>query len=122
MARKKRKSAEPVPAEPRSTPPAASFAAEEAGPRGETLSFPVVGVGASAGGLDAFTQMLRAVPVDTGMAFVLVQHLAPTHASMLTEILARATGMPVAEAQDQMPVEANHVYVIPPGTNMVISR
>src|SRR6516165_12457528 len=103
MARKKRKSAEPVPAEPRSTPPAATSAAEEAGPREETLSFPVVGVGASAGGLDAFTQMLHALPVDTGMAFVLVQHMAPTHASMLTEISSRPTAMPVAEVQDQMP-------------------
>ena len=122
MARKKRQPAEPSPAEPESTLPAASSAAEVAALREETLSVPVVGVGASAGGLEAFTQMLRALPVDTGMAFVLVQHLAPTHASMLTEILARATGMPVAEAQDQMPVEANHVYVIPPGTNMVISQ
>src|SRR5262249_2972151 len=121
MARRKRKPAEAVPAEPRSTPPAASSVAEEAGPREETLSFPVVGVGASAGGLEAFTQMLHALPVDTGMALVLVQHLAPTHASMLTEILSRATGMPVAEVQDQMPVEPNHVYVMPPGTNMVIS-
>ena len=77
MARKKRKPAEPAPAELASTRSAASSAAEEAGPREETLSFPVVGVGASAGGLDAFTQMLHALPVDTGMAFVLVQHLAP---------------------------------------------
>src|SRR6516164_2411715 len=121
MAHKKRQPAEPSPAEPESTPPAASSAAEVASLREETLSLPVVGVGASAGGLEAFTQMLQALPVDTGMAFVLVQHLAPTHASMLTEILARATGMPVGEAQDQMPVEANHVYVIPPGTNLVIS-
>src|SRR6516164_10963367 len=122
MARKKRQPAEPSPAEPESTPPAASSAAEVAALREETLSVPVVGVGASAGGLEAFTQMLRALPVDTGMAFVLVQHLAPTHASMLTEILSRATSMPVREAQDQMPVEPNHVYVIPPGTNMVISQ
>src|SRR6516162_6004005 len=122
MARKKRQPAEPFPAEPESTPPAASSAAEVAALREETLSVPVVGVGASAGGLEAFTQMLRALPVDTGMAFVLVQHLAPTHASMLTEILSQATSMPVAEVQDQMPVEPNHVYIIPPGTNMVISR
>ncbi|HVI86612.1 MAG TPA: chemotaxis protein CheB, partial [bacterium] len=122
MARKRRKSAEPARAESSSIAPAASTAADEAGPREEALSFPVVGVGASAGGLEAFTQMLRALPVDTGMAFVLVQHLAPTHGSMLTEILSRATSMPVAEVQDQMPVEPNHVYIIPPGTNMVISR
>src|SRR5262249_29889102 len=84
--------------------------------------FAVVGAGASAGGLEAFTQMLHALPVDTGMAFVLVQHLDPTHVSMLTEILSRATAMPVSEVKDQMPVEPNHVYVIPPCTNMIISR
>jgi two-component system, chemotaxis family, CheB/CheR fusion protein len=55
-------------------------------------SFPVVGVGASAGGLEAFTQMLQALPLDTGMAFVLIQHLAPTRPSLLAEILSRATG------------------------------
>src|SRR6266851_4742484 len=122
MARKKRKPAEPCRAEPASTPPAAQSPAEEAGVREETSSFPIVGIGASAGGLEAFTQMLRALPVDTGMAFVLVQHLDPTHTSMLTEILSRATGMPVAEVKDQMPAEPNHVYVIPPGTSMVISH
>jgi two-component system CheB/CheR fusion protein len=84
--------------------------------------FPVVGVGASAGGLEAFTQMLGALPADTGMAFVLVQHLAPRHASLLTEILARATTMPVTEAQDETRVEPNRVYVIPPDHDIVISR
>jgi two-component system CheB/CheR fusion protein len=88
----------------------------------EGPSFLIVGVGASAGGLEAFTQMLRALPVDTGMAFVLVQHLDPTHASMLTDILSRSTAMPVSEVRDQMAVEPNHVYVIPPGTNMVVSK
>ena len=84
--------------------------------------FPVVGVGASAGGLEAFTQMLQALPVDTGMAFVLVQHLAPTRASLLAEILSRATGMPVMEVHDEPAVEPNHVYVIPPDRNMIISQ
>ena len=56
---------------------------------------PIAGIGASAGGLEAFTQLLRALPADTGMAFVLVQHLEPKHESMLTKLLARATGMPV---------------------------
>jgi two-component system CheB/CheR fusion protein len=83
--------------------------------------FPIVGIGASAGGLEAFTQILHALPPDTGMAFVLIQHLAPSHASMLTEILSRATGMPVSEVIDQMPVQANHVYVIPPGVTMGIA-
>ena len=59
--------------------------------RSKRASFPIVGIGASAGGLEAFTQLLQALPADTGMAFVLVQHLAPTHASVLAEILSRAT-------------------------------
>jgi chemotaxis response regulator CheB len=75
---------------------------------------PVVGVGASAGGLEAFTQMLQALPVDTGMAFVLIQHLAPTRPSLLAEILSRATRMPVVEVHDEPRVQPNHVYVIPP--------
>ena len=59
-------------------------------------TFPVVGVGASAGGLDAFTKLLKNLPADTGMAFVLVQHLDPKHVSLLPELLARATAMPVS--------------------------
>jgi chemotaxis response regulator CheB len=62
-------------------------------------SFPVVGVGASAGGLEALTDLLRNLPTDTGMAFVLVQHLAPDHESILTELLSRATTLPVREVR-----------------------
>ena len=58
---------------------------------------PVVGVGASAGGLDAFRQLLKALPADTGLAYVLVQHLDPRHESVLAELLAKSTSMPVAE-------------------------
>jgi len=76
--------------------------------------FPIVGLGASAGGLEAFEQFFRHIPPDSGMAFVLVSHLDPSHASILTEILQRTTSMPVAEAQDQMHVMPNRVYVIPP--------
>jgi len=83
-------------------------------------SFPVVGIGASAGGLEAFTKLLKHLPGNTGMAFVLVQHLDPTHASALTEILSRATAMPVTEVRDGMRIEPNHVYVIPPNTNLAI--
>lgn len=83
-------------------------------------AFPVVGIGASAGGLEAFTQVLEFLPADTGMAFVLVQHLAPTHESMLTELLSRATKMPVAEVRDGVKAEPDHIYVIPPNTNMAI--
>ncbi len=77
--------------------------------------FPVVGIGASAGGLEALDQFLRKVPRTPGMAFVVVQHLDPTHKGMLVELLQRSTAMPVAEATDGVKVEANHVYVIPPG-------
>src|SRR5437773_8331966 len=84
-------------------------------------AFPVVGVGASAGGLEAFTQLLKHLPADTGMGFVLVQHLDPQHESALTHLLTRATAMPVREVTDNLRVEANHVYVIPPNTNLAIA-
>ena len=82
---------------------------------------PVVGVGASAGGLDAFTQLLQALPVDTACAFVLVQHLDAKHPSTLSEILGRATTMPVADAGDGVPVEPNRIYVIPPNVELTIA-
>ncbi len=82
--------------------------------------FPVVGMAASAGGLEAFTQLLSHLPTDTGMAFVLIQHLSPDHESLLTEILARATTMLVREVKNGMRVEPNQVYVIPPNTKMIL--
>jgi two-component system CheB/CheR fusion protein len=78
-------------------------------------------VGASAGGLEAFAQLLRNLPSDSGMAFVLVQHLAPKHESILASILARETRMSVREATDGVPLEPNHVYVIPPNQDMILS-
>ena len=91
-------------------------------PPAETgVPFPVVGVGASAGGLEAVTLLLRALPADTGASFVIVQHLAPDHASNLAEILSRSTPMPVSEVRDEPEVEPNHVYVIPPGRDMIIA-
>jgi len=83
-------------------------------------AFPIVGIGASAGGLEAFDAFFRACPVDTGMAFVLVPHLDPGHVSLLTEILQRSTAMPVVESLDQIAVAPNHVYVIPPNREMAI--
>jgi two-component system CheB/CheR fusion protein len=80
--------------------------------------FPIVGIGASAGGLEAFTQLLKHLPSETGMAFVVVQHLAPQHESMLAELLGRATPMQVSEVRDGMNVQPDHIYVIPPNTNM----
>jgi two-component system CheB/CheR fusion protein len=80
----------------------------------------VVGIGASAGGLEALEQFFRHTPSNTGLAFVLVQHLDPSHASLLSEILQRSTKMPVVEAQDQMSVFADGVFVIPPNRDMAI--
>ena len=86
----------------------------------ETL-FPIVGVGASAGGLEAFTQLLRALPLDTGMGFVLVQHLDPDHESQLAQILSRATSLPVREIKNDERIEANQVYVIPRDTELRVA-
>ena len=83
---------------------------------------PVVGIGASAGGLDVFKLLLADLPADTGLAIVFLQHLDPNHHSMLAEILARATTMPVSEAADGMPVEGDHVYVIPSNVDLTIAN
>jgi two-component system CheB/CheR fusion protein len=92
------------------------------GPEGpQPPSFPVVAIGASAGGLEAFTELLRGLPVDTGMAFVLIQHLSPDHESMLTRLLSRETAMTVNEIADGTVISPNQVYVIPPNAAMTIS-
>src|SRR5580692_9095160 len=83
-------------------------------------NFPVVGLGASAGGLDAFRRLLGALPAGTGMAFILIQHLDPTHASMMVDLLAGHTQMKVQQAADGMPLEREHVYLIPPGSYLSI--
>ncbi len=80
----------------------------------------IVGVGASAGGLEAFEQLLAALPEDSGMAFVLVQHLAPKHESILSELLSKSTRMPVVEVTEGVAVRPNEVYVIPPNADMSI--
>ena len=98
--------------------------AEQPSPPPDTgggAAFPIVGIGASAGGLEAYRRLLQALPVDTGVAFVLVQHLDPTHASMLAEILSRATRMPVKEVSAEQPIAPNSVYVIPPGRSIVLA-
>ena len=81
----------------------------------------IVGIGASAGGLEALEQLFSNVPKDCGLAFVVVQHLAPQHSSMLGQLLGRRTAMPVVEAQDGVRAVADHVYVIAPGTTLGIS-
>jgi two-component system CheB/CheR fusion protein len=82
--------------------------------------FPIVGIGASAGGLEALQQLFRAIPVGTGMGFVVVTHQHPDHTSMLPELLGRETGMPVVQIADGMNVEPNHVYVLGPGVTVHI--
>jgi two-component system, chemotaxis family, CheB/CheR fusion protein len=82
----------------------------------------VVGIGASAGGLEAFTRFFANMPVDSGMAFVLVQHLDPQRASMLVELLSAKTTMPVIAAADGVPVTANSAFVIPPNAVLTISK
>src|SRR5207245_2752183 len=76
-------------------------------------AFPVVGIGASAGGLEAFSELLSNLPVEATMAFVLIQHLDPKHPSILSDILSRTTRMSVVEAKHGMRVEPGHVYIMP---------
>ena len=83
-------------------------------------TFPVVAIGASAGGLDAVKKILNNLSVDTGMAFVIIQHLDPTHESLLTSILSKQTTMHVVEVTEHIRVEPNTVYIIPPGKDMAI--
>ena len=89
-------------------------------PAGESAPGLIVGVGASAGGLEAFSELLRNLPADSGMAFVLVQHLDPYHQSILADLLGNYTHMSVMQVKDEVPVKPDHVYVIPPNATMVI--
>ena len=100
--------------------PPSPLTASSVVPEDTTPVFNIVGIGASAGGLEAFEIFFRHTSADSGMAFVLIPHLDPSHASLLTEILQRTTTMSVVEALDQIPVEPNCVYVIPPNRDMAI--
>ncbi|MGH6947318.1 MAG: chemotaxis protein CheB, partial [Kiloniellales bacterium] len=104
----------------RSKPVAKSAA--RGGRRGAGSAAPllVVGIGASAGGLAAFETFFAHMPADSGMAFVLVQHLDPHHKSLLAELLGRHTAIPVAEAEDRMAVSANRILIIPPDATLTI--
>jgi chemotaxis response regulator CheB len=84
------------------------------------VSFPMVGIGASAGGLEAFSELLTNLPVNTGMAYLLVQHLDPTHNSFLVEILAKQTRIPIEQAREGIEVSPNHVYVLPPNSTLTL--
>ena len=116
---KPRKSGAPVrqrqkrsPEAPEAHPPASTAA--------EVSPVQIVGIGSSAGGLEAVEQFLRHVPPGSGLAFVIVQHLDPTHKGMFVELLQRATAMPVLQVKDRLRVEPDHVYVIPPNKDMSV--
>lgn len=79
---------------------------------------PLVGIGASAGGLAALKQLFQHLPADSGLAFAVVVHLAPDHPSVLADLLQPFTSMPVHQAKEDVLVAPNHVYVIPPGSNL----
>ncbi len=106
---------------PEEAPPEVSVSAPEADmPSQGQTGFPIVGIGASAGGLAAFEAFFSAMPADTdpGMAFVLVQHLAPDHKSILTDLIRRYTRMQVSESRDGMVGQPNCAYIIPPNRDM----
>jgi two-component system CheB/CheR fusion protein len=81
----------------------------------------IIGIGASAGGLDAFRAFFSEMPKNTGMAFVLLPHLDPSHQSLIAPLLDSKINIPVVEASEDMLVEANHVYVLPPGKEITIT-
>ena len=86
----------------------------------QPASLTVIGIGASAGRLNAMTKPIAATPIDGGCASVFVQHLNPTHPGLLVELLGEHTAMPVVEAADEVPLTADPVYVIPPGTYLLV--
>jgi two-component system CheB/CheR fusion protein len=110
----------PAPAKAKRRSPASSRASSDGSRPARGNAFPVVGIGASAGGLEAFSRLLAHLPDTTRMAFVFVQHLDPTHTSALEEILSRSTKIPVTEVKDGTTVQSNHVYVIPPNADLTI--
>ncbi|MBC7616786.1 MAG: chemotaxis protein CheB, partial [Pedobacter sp.] len=101
------------------TTPTDPLEVERAGLTKSTNAFPVVGIGASAGGLDAFKKLLKAIPEFSGMAYVLVQHLHPDHNSMLPDILQKVTKIPVLEISDDIKVLPDHIYIIPSNKMMI---
>ena len=102
--------------------PATPRAVAARGPPSSSLNFPVVGIGASAGGLDACRKLVGALSANNGMAFILIQHLDPTHESMMVDLLSGSTSMTVQQATEGMPVERDHLYVIPPGTYLSVGE
>ncbi len=117
---KETKTSQPVESKTLNAEPEPPEYSSEGEALGASIGFPVVGIGASAGGLEAFTKLLENLPPETGMAYIFIQHLAAGQVSMLTEILSRTTNMPVNKVENDMKVLPNNVYVIPPDVNMTI--
>src|SRR6266516_8184099 len=88
----------------------------------EQHAFPIVGSGASAGGLEAIRDLIRSLPTNLGMAYVILQHLDPIHVSTLPALLSQATVMPVSEIAEHVVLQPDHVYIIPPNTTLTLER
>ncbi len=97
-------------------------ASDRAAPSSGGAAFPIVGIGASAGGLNALTSLLEKLPTNTGMAFVFVQHLDPTHDSQLSDILSRYTRIPISAADDGVQLRPDHIYIITPNTSLTVEH
>ena len=108
------------PSRPKKSPPQPPQEEESSEESKSSLPFSVVGIGGSAGGIEAFTQLVRALPPDTGMAYVFVLHMGQHQKSILSEIISRETRMPVREVDARMDVQPDHVYVITPGMDLVL--
>ena len=108
---------------PKNKPPASTARAPdipESGPAALPDALAVVGIGASAGGLEACTKLVDGIPAACGLTFVLIQHLDPTHESMMVDLLATHTTMGVVQATDGMKLQPDHFYVIPPGVYLAV--
>ena len=102
------------------TPAGSAECSDLSSPNIHTANFPIVGMGASAGGLEAFEEFFQSMPADSGMAFVIVVHLSPDHVSLLPELLQKKTSMPVVHVTENLKVEPNRVYVVPPNRELAI--
>jgi two-component system CheB/CheR fusion protein len=118
---KTRKARRP-PGNPRKSSASTPRSRRGAGKEKDGGRFPVVGIGASAGGLDAFLRLFDALPAASGMGYVVIQHMDPSKESLLADILARSVRIPIVEARDRMKVLPDRIHVIPPNTNMGIEN
>src|SRR5512139_3956663 len=96
------------------------MSADDATDREQPTKGRIVGIGASAGGLESLENLFSALPDDTGLAFVVVQHLSPDFRSLMDELIARHSTMPVSIVEDGAAVRANHIYLMPPRKEMII--